>query len=1042
MTARHSGPEGGSTGFTAAPGVSTAAIDYLQRVDVPSGETLSGPHTAAPLNLRRLQRIAAIGVPRKPNPDEMPATEPELPIAGALTGLAGYGIPFAFALVGHATEVAVHVGTWSPGGRAEVADDVLDARQEILRRLIGAAYPSVEFSPPHADLPADQVGGVGIGLPTSTAPARLDGTLPIDRLIRAMSGSRWMVLVLAEPVTPVVVTDLRHRVVNEMRAVEAAAQSTRAPSPLAEHYLGLLEANLGRLTVAHSVGAWRTALYLVGDPGSYHQLATAWRATYTGADSLAEPLRVVPHPAVPALAHDWALPDASAPPGPGHVHHPFAWQTMLDSATLAAYTHCPRLETSGFAVRLEPHFDSVPPATNGATALRIGEVVGAGRAMGTGYTISRDGLNRHGLVAGLTGSGKTNTIRHLLHELAGAGTPFLVIEPAKREYRGLLGAAGMADLRVLTPGDERQSPLRLNPFEVPEGTPVGEHLDLLRAVFAASFGMWTPLPQVLDRCLVEVYTDQGWDLTSDRNARLDDPAQRNATFPILGDLLAKIRHVTPQLGYEQRVTDNIDAALTTRLASLQRGGRGRLFDTRRSFPITTLLDAPTVIELEGMTDDDDKAFFMALLLVRLVEHRRYQGPASGLKHLLVVEEAHRLLAASAAGRTATEQADPRGKAVESFTHLLSEVRAYGQGVLLADQVPGRLAPDAVKNTSLKIAHRIVAADDQQALAAAMGMDRDQAAALTALPVGRAAVFSDGDDAPVLVQVPLGPDTGRIPDDATLAGAMADWRHEHGLEELLSPLASCKVTCADERAACDWARVGIGEPAVQRVVARTLLSVVEDATALARLWTDMVDVVRAGRPPGITEQALLRALAGHAADWYATRRGAQAGWSYTATAELAASGCRMLVAKCDEADTAEPIAEFQARSRGLAARDHAPYAACDKICQHESPQCLYRHAAADLVASGRHRTRWQRAEAEDVESSGTGRRQTWEVAMDAGYELVQFPEPDAAADDRDLVAAAARRASLCFAQQMLADDESKLPRSIRMSTVRLLEAAGI
>ena len=67
-------------------------------------------------------------------------------------------------------------------------------------------------------------------------------------------------------------------------------------------------------------------------------------------------------------------------------------------------------------------------------------------------------------------------------------------------------------------------------------------------------------------------------------------------------------------------------------------------------------------------------------------------------------------------RGGDEQADPRGKAVETFAQLLSEIRAYGQGVVVADQVPVRLAPDVLKNTGLKIAHRTVAADDRGALA--------------------------------------------------------------------------------------------------------------------------------------------------------------------------------------------------------------------------------------------------------------------------------------------------------------------------------------
>src|SRR5205814_269464 len=126
-------------------------------------------------------------------------------------------------------------------------------------------------------------------------------------------------------------------------------------------------------------------------------------------------------------------------------------------------------------------------------------------------------------------------------------------------------------------------------------------------------------------------------------------------------------------------------ALLTRINGLRAGGKGRMLDVQRSLPMDALLKHPTVLELEGMGDDDDKAFVMGLLLIRLYEHRRAGGEVAGLQHLLVIEEAHRLLT-NVGPRSSQEEADPRGKAVETFANLLSEIRAYGQGVIVADQI--------------------------------------------------------------------------------------------------------------------------------------------------------------------------------------------------------------------------------------------------------------------------------------------------------------------------------------------------------------------
>ena len=201
--------------------------------------------------------------------------------------------------------------------------------------------------------------------------------------------------------------------------------------------------------------------------------------------------------------------------------------------------------------------------------------------------------------------------------------------------------------------------------------------------------MWVPLPQVLEKCLIAIYQDRGWDVVSSRNPRLEDDNWDAAAFPTLADLVSKVEEVVPTLGFDPEATGRILASLTSRLNGLRSGGKGRMLDVQQSFAIEDLLQHPTVLELEGMGDDDDKAFLIGLLLIRLFEYRSKHGNKS-IQHLLVIEEAHRLLT-NVSRNTNQEQSDPRGKAVETFTNLLSEIRAYGQGIIIADQVPTKLA---------------------------------------------------------------------------------------------------------------------------------------------------------------------------------------------------------------------------------------------------------------------------------------------------------------------------------------------------------------
>src|SRR5262249_48991147 len=155
----------------------------------------------------------------------------------------------------------------------------------------------------------------------------------------------------------------------------------------------------------------------------------------------------------------------------------------------------------------------------------------------------------------------------------------------------------------------------------------------------------------------------------------------------------------------------------------------------------------------------DKAFLMGTVLIRLAEHLRMAGRAGsggspGLRHLTVIEEAHRLLRRQETGTPAGAAAH----AVEMFAGLLAEIRAYGEGLLIAEQIPDRLVQDVIKNTAVKITHRLPAADDREAVGATMNLTQAQNRFLVTLNPGEAAVFTDGMDFPLLARMPDG--TGR------------------------------------------------------------------------------------------------------------------------------------------------------------------------------------------------------------------------------------------------------------------------------------------
>jgi hypothetical protein len=306
---------------------------------------------------------------------------------------------------------------------------------------------------------------------------------------------------------------------------------------------------------------------------------------------------------------------------------------------------------------------------------------------------------------------------------------------------------------AIRPGEVDAIAAGINPLEPArdaEGRvfPLQTHADLVRALFLAAFESDEPFPQVLSAALTRCYEQLGWDLALGE-PRVPGTAPR---YPTLADLQAAAEQVVTEIGYGKEITDNVRGFIRVRLSSLRLGTTGRFFEGGHPIDFERLLARDVVFEIEDVGDDRDKAFLMGTVLVRLVEYlrmrQRTKGAASGLTHLSVFEEAHRLLRKS-------EESGPAAHAVEMFAGLLAEIRAYGEGLIVAEQIPSKLVPDVIKNTAVKIVHRLPAKDDRDAVGATMNITDAQSQFLVTLRPGEGAVFTDGMDYPHLARMPDG-----------------------------------------------------------------------------------------------------------------------------------------------------------------------------------------------------------------------------------------------------------------------------------------------
>ncbi|HYS40265.1 MAG TPA: ATP-binding protein [Pseudonocardiaceae bacterium] len=474
---------------------------------------------------------------------------------------------------------------------------------------------------------------------------------------------------------------------------------------------------------------------------------------------------------------------------------------------LVALTRPPERELPGLRL-VEPHSFDVTPDRAEPDGVRLGAVLDEGRVEVGDLMLSHDTLNRHTFVCGATGGGKSQTVRHLLAQASRAGLPWLVVEPAKAEYTRMAGriAEYGQDVIVIRPGDPDGVPAGLNPLAPTPGFPLQPHVDVLRALFLAAFEAQEPFPQILAAALTRCYEELGWDLTLGEPV---NPGQR-PRYPTLGDLQRAAAVVVGEIGYSKEISDNVQGFIRVRLGSLRLGTAGRFFDGGHPLDFDLLRRRNVVLEIEDVSDDADKAFIMGAVLMRLSEHLRVTARRpGGLTHLTVIEEAHRLLRRPELG-----VAGPAAHAVEMFAAMLAEVRAYGEGLIIAEQIPAKLTMDVIKNTAVKIVHRLPAKDDRDSVGATMNVDDAQSRYLVTLPPGEGAVFADGMDRPLLVRVPDGTDAESSPGKlASVVDVIGRRSATCGRECVAMPCTLRQVraaarTLADERWLVVWAELAV------------------------------------------------------------------------------------------------------------------------------------------------------------------------------------------------------------------------------------------
>lgn len=409
--------------------------------------------------------------------------------------------------------------------------------------------------------------------------------------------------------------------------------------------------------------------------------------------------------------------------------------TMVSGRELPMHLGLPTRSVHGLPVIEHAEFGRNAPVEtiNEQDRMELGRIYHMGQAEATKLFLDRQAMTSHTFVTGSTGTGKSNAVYHLLDEITKNGqTTFLVVEPAKGEYKNVFG--NCTDVQVFGTNPRETPLLRMNPFAFPENIHILEHIDRLVEIFNACWPMYAAMPAVLKDAIERSYQKVGWDLRNSESEK--------GVFPTFFDLLDILPGVIEESHYSKDTQSDYVGALCTRVKSLTNGIYGSVLCAEDALTDEALFDRNVIVDLSRVGSMETKSLLMGILVMKLQEYRMCSsGMNSRLRHVTVLEEAHNLLRKTSAEQS-QEGANLQGKSVEMLANAIAEMRTYGEGFIIADQASGLLDMSVIRNTNTKIILRLPDEEDRKLVGKSAALKEAQIDELSKLPLGVAAVYQN------------------------------------------------------------------------------------------------------------------------------------------------------------------------------------------------------------------------------------------------------------------------------------------------------------
>lgn len=358
-------------------------------------------------------------------------------------------------------------------------------------------------------------------------------------------------------------------------------------------------------------------------------------------------------------------------------------------------------------------------------------------------------LNKHAFICGVPGSGKTYTMLHMVTELHKNKIPFMVMEPAKKEYRAIYNyGKEMFDIMLFSPHMNTLFPLRVNMMEFPEGITLSEHINVLMNVFESTFELGGPVYNLLDKSIGLAYEKYGWNEYNENDGSKE--------YPCLEELRDIFTEQVEKTTYNGNFKGDLKSFLNVRLEGLMRRDAGEVFNVKKStIKPEDWISKSSIIEMEDMGEKNRN--FLTLLLcnyireeLKIIKKKNADDANKNPNHVIFIEEAHNVIANTA--EQSGSNINPKISATKFIVDMLAEVRALRESIVIADQLPSSMAQEVMKNTGLKIALRMSSQDEREYISSTISASPVQIDNLSRYEKGKSLVFFEKMEKAMEVQI--------------------------------------------------------------------------------------------------------------------------------------------------------------------------------------------------------------------------------------------------------------------------------------------------